>query len=403
MRLPAGTMIIFALLLAWAGQARADSWIPPSVTSYFSKDKSHRLTVHPRPFTNALDFFTDKVCGRELAGAPAKTRQRTARAVLERSDGRGGWTSVWAMPLRNEVAPVEAIVSNDGRYAVTFDNWHSMGFGDDVVVIYDAGGHVVGSFSLTDFLPEDFVSALPRSVSSIHWRGDPRFSGDGKSLIIPVVIPSQRERGERELIHISIELATGRPSPPSGSKWQEALSAAMEVGAARITAEREARARFEAPLLGPQSGGEREWHEYLREAFYRTAPDWREGSTSTTVLRAQTARDYEKSVTWVSEALGPTFHGDDDRSFASPSQENLAEVFEAAAARIRPGALKGVNIYVAITDAHRGRFERALAHSGARFIQLDPTRPIPQRPERLAARNAPPPVEEKLCAQSAGG
>jgi hypothetical protein len=36
------------------------------------------------------------------------------------------------------VAPVRALVSNGGEHVVTFDNWHSGGFRDNVVVIYAA-------------------------------------------------------------------------------------------------------------------------------------------------------------------------------------------------------------------------------------------------------------------------
>src|SRR5687767_5630364 len=103
------------LLLAWSATAAADSWAPPEVKSYFSANRQVRLTVHPRSFTNALDFFTDKVCEREPAGAPPGNRQRTARAVMERSDGIGGWTPIWTGPLVNEVAPVSALVADDGR------------------------------------------------------------------------------------------------------------------------------------------------------------------------------------------------------------------------------------------------------------------------------------------------
>jgi hypothetical protein len=387
-------------LLAWAGHARADSWAPPEVRNYLSANQSWRLTVHPRSFTNALDFFTDKVCGREPAGAPPRSGDRTARAVMEKSDGKGGWTRIWAAPLVNEVAPVEAIVSDDGLYSVTFDNWHSMGRGDNVVAIYDSRGQIVRSLTLTDFLPENYVTALPRSVSSTDWRGNPRFSKSGARLILPIVIPSRRYRNHPDTIDLSIDLATGRPTLPAGAEWAAASAAASAVNAAEARANRKQDARFEAPLLGPHSADERPWHDYLREAHYRLSPDWREASTWTTVLRSRSAPDYRKSEIWVAEALGPDSDGGDDRSFASPSQENLAMVFEAATAKLAPGALKDVRIYVAVTDAYRDRFVRALAHTGALFIQLDPTRPIPQRPDRLAARNSPPPAEPELCAPS---
>jgi hypothetical protein len=43
------------------------------------------------------------------------------------------------------VAPVSALVSEDGAYLITFDNWHSMGYGDDVVVLYRTDGTLIHS------------------------------------------------------------------------------------------------------------------------------------------------------------------------------------------------------------------------------------------------------------------
>lgn len=398
----ARALFVAALLLAWSAVARADSWAPPTVRSYLSRNGSYRFTVHPRPFTNALDYFSDKVCGREPAGAPARGRQTSARAILERSNGRGGWTRLWSEPLVNEVAPVEAMVSNDGLYSVTLDNWHSMGFGDDVVAIYDARGRVVRSLGLADLLPEAYVEALPRSVSSIWWRRNPRFSNDGTKLIVGIVIPSSTHELEPELVDISIDLATGRPIPPSGPRWDAALEAVAALKLAAEKAQAEATAYMLAPLHAPSSGRERDWYEYLREASRRTISEWKGAGPSLTVLRAPSAPDYKLSIPWIDSALANYAFPDEDRFFASPSQENLAEVFAKATARLAPGSLKGVRIHVAVGDGLRDLFVQALAHTGARFIQIDPAVPIPPRAAPLPARAPSVPEEEKLCASPAG-
>ncbi len=169
MRMMARWMAAVLVLLLWSAHAEADSWVPPQVETYYSANRQFRLTVHPRPFSNALAYFTDKVCEREPAGAPRGSIERTARAVMERRDG-ATWRRVWAAPLTNEVAPVDALVTDDGRFAVTFDNWHMMGHGDNVVAIHGLDGRLVRALGLTDMLPEAFVRALPRSVSSIGWR-----------------------------------------------------------------------------------------------------------------------------------------------------------------------------------------------------------------------------------------
>src|SRR3546814_8845680 len=49
----------------------------------------------------------------------------------------GHWLTVWKAPLANDVAPVDAVVSNAG-VSMTFDNWHGLGWGDDALVFYSA-------------------------------------------------------------------------------------------------------------------------------------------------------------------------------------------------------------------------------------------------------------------------
>ncbi|HEY5721075.1 MAG TPA: hypothetical protein VIT45_02010 [Allosphingosinicella sp.] len=378
---------IAATAALWlATGALADSWAPPRVQNFESANHQFRLTVHPRPFSDWLDYFTDKLCGREQAGTPAGNRQRSARAVMERSTA-GGWKKVWSGPLANELSPVSALVADDGRHVVTFDNWHSMGQGENVVVIYGARGRLIQSLKLTDLVPEAYVRALPRSVSSIQWSGKHALSGDGDLLVLKVVVPSPNNDG-KETIDLTVDLATGRPLPPSGPRWNAALKAASATVDARRRENEERNARFRAPLLGPNSTGEREWHEYLREAFYRTAHDGR-GSTSTTVLRLPDASDYAASEKWVREKLTKEYFSK-TRSFASPSQDNLAKVMADAAKTLKTGDLSGVQIFLAVDNEHFERIAAALAPSGADLIQHDPGKPIPQRPERLAAADAPP-------------
>ena len=205
---------LLALLLLTLGPSPslADSWALPEVTTYNSPNERFRLTVTPRPLESQLDYFADKVAQRKPAGQRAGSAQATAQGVLERREVEGRWTRIWAKPLRNEVAPVDALVSNDGRFAVTIDNWHLVGWGDDVVVIYGADGEVIRSLALSDFLSREHIGGLSRSVSSIHWGGEHRLSEDGNRLVLKVTSPGQESVGpDRRYQDIEIDLATGRP------------------------------------------------------------------------------------------------------------------------------------------------------------------------------------------------
>ena len=121
--------------LVLSAGAHADSWAPPEIEAYVSADRRARLTVTPRDVDGPFRYFEDKVRGREPAGQrPDSARtQATGGLELRRQDGR--WNLLWERPLLNEAAPVPALVSNDGAYVVTFDNWGSVGVGSNVVVI----------------------------------------------------------------------------------------------------------------------------------------------------------------------------------------------------------------------------------------------------------------------------
>jgi len=202
-----GLVITMCLCL----QARADSWLSPRTAVYTSEDGHWRMTVVPRG----------------IAGPVRPTGQM--EHLVE-----GRWQTVWKSTLVNETAPVNAIVSPQGR-AVTFDNWHSAGFGDDTVVLYDTQGQKVRALALEDFLPREYVCALPRSVSSIWWGGQHGFSADGGRLILRVIVPMKAEVlpdvRRPEHVEISLDAATGQVSAPESPAWNRALLAMRAVNA----------------------------------------------------------------------------------------------------------------------------------------------------------------------------
>ena len=319
-----GVAVIAAGLTFAPDPSCADSWMPPSPATYESCNHDFRLTVSPLQLQNQLRYFEDKVDGVEPAGqatgAPVEARGR-----LERRDADGQWSLVWDRPLVNEVGPVSALVSDAGDYVVTFDNWHSVGLGDNVVVLYDARGMVIRSLALTDIVPENYAAALPRSVSSLWWAGDHRI--DGGRLILQLRRPSSDPaEDEPRYVEASIDLSSGRVLPLDGPDWRAALEEAGRVRAQQAEAEAIAVTRRRAPLTGPANGDEAAWHAYLREAFYRLDPDWSETHPLVEVLRRPDAGDYDASVAWLAEALNED-HGADDRiMLGSPSQENLTRV-----------------------------------------------------------------------------
>lgn len=352
----------------------------PTTTTYTSCRGHARITVVPRDLENQLSYFEDKVNKVDPAGQ-AKGGTRFARARLERLTNKR-WQVVWEREIANDVAPVSAIVRDDGEYAVTFDNWHGVGYGPNAVAIYGGDGRLVRALSLADLVPKDYIEALPHSVSSIHWRGQPRFSPDGEKALIPVVIPSEIFAGEPATIEIAVALADGKVSPTNAASWDAALVSARKVLAEQIAVEAAAKTAFLTPLLGPEVNAERQWHDYLREAVGRLKGD--DVATSTTVLRLPGAKDYAVSEKWVREALIDSYA--DYVALASLSAPNLVSVLERIASKTPKGSLSNATVFIALSDQYWPDVTAAMQRTGAKLVQLDPTKPIPQRSERIARR-----------------
>lgn len=367
--------------------AIADSWLPAKVETYTSANGNWRLTVYPRELTSPLAYFQDKVDDKQNAGGVPGDGQRSAIGHMEhRRNGR--WQTVWRMPLANEVSPVDALVSNEGAVA-TLDNWHSTGWGDDAVVIYSDEGEQLGKFGLGAFLPKGYIDSLPHSVSSIHWRGEPRIDEKNRQLVIPVVVPTAKaqdgDEEDKAGIDIRFRLSDGALVPPAGKAWEDAMASATQADARRRQLEEEAKEQFISPLSAPHDGDEQSWHYYLREAFFRLDPDWEDDFPDTEVVPLPDNPKFALLSRYLGEALVDELNVDSAIMVASPSQEVLVQSLESQASKVKSGSLAKTRIYVAADNAHIPTIRAALGATGAEVIQLDIDKPIPQRKERLEA------------------
>ena len=139
-----GTTLL--IMLTFPGTLLADSWAAPS-------DQTYRST------NGAFEFFVS---------VPDWNRQKLeqgSRGTLRRKQG-DTWERVWERELVNRVSPVNAMVTDSGRYVVTFDEWHSIG--KKPVVIYGATGQLIAELNLADLKLENHPN-ISRSVSSYNW------------------------------------------------------------------------------------------------------------------------------------------------------------------------------------------------------------------------------------------
>lgn len=375
--------LVAALFLALAAllpvsPARADSWIPPHRTTYFSANRAFRLVVTPHvPADRNLRPYTQEATG--------PTAPDMARAILQRRDGRGGWRTQWQGPLRNAVMPVGAMIANDGRYVVTFNDWGGTGTGPNVVVIYDGTGGLVRALSLSDLVSEDYALTLGHSFSSIFWGGGRVFSADGDTLILGIMEPDEDGLtlgGDGGPLTLELTLATGQVIPPTGPAWEVARTASARVRATQRAWVARRLAFMTEPLLGPVNGDYDAWQSYLIEAFYRLYPG--PVHPSAWSLEAPGAERYVRTRDFAKDILVRSrLPADGATLLGSPDEEDLIRFLAEALPQIRPGAWRGGSLYIAAHDPNWPRIVAIVAPTGATPIQIDPTEPIPQLPERL--------------------
>lgn len=161
----------------------ADSWELPTRKTFYSKNRRFAVAIVPKQLAGQLEYFEDKVEGRPDAGAAEGIPNNWPRAFLYSVHPNDQLDLVTEFKLVNEVGPVTALVSDSGQYLVTFDNWHSRGYGNDTIVIYRTDGSLIRSLSLEDVLTTKDIAALPRSVSSIHW-GAADYIDEGSNLLV---------------------------------------------------------------------------------------------------------------------------------------------------------------------------------------------------------------------------
>lgn len=155
--------LLAALFLNDAGELRADSWIYPS---------------EARVFTSANGEYRFKVA------APKNDAERSQHhsgdsclGTLERHEN-DSFVKIWQRHLVNPVSPLDAIITDDGKSVVTFDNW--FGVGTDPIVIYNNKGDLVkrhtletlGLKAFTEDSTGDPEPPIKRSMSSVWWNDD---------------------------------------------------------------------------------------------------------------------------------------------------------------------------------------------------------------------------------------
>lgn len=403
MRIFLRLLLLLAFGLLTPATVQADSWLEPHVETFASPNGQFRLTVTPGAISSALAYYEDKVQGREPAGQ-AGNGPMAATGKLEQRQSDGSWVTVWDKPLVNEVRPVSAIVSDDGRHVATFDNWYSTGFGENVVVLYGADGSLVRSFALSDVVPAYFVDAFPRSVSSLHWRVDGSHF-EGSWLRVSAAEPGHDfAEQSRAILWIQIDANSGTPQPINPERMTRLRDVVCGAHLRAVASFNEYLVRERTGLSAPESPDSRAWTAYLEQATRRLFPvseqDFSDPFAGDPIYLLNPGdymyRDY---LDGFRDALEDHSLRGGRLVLGAPSQDALVAEIQRSARRIPAGSLTDRQLYIFADNMHWPAIHAALIPTGATLHQIDIEQPIEQSQQVLA--DLPPPREtDPACAVS---
>lgn len=379
-------LLAFAVLwLAAAGlfhvsEARADSWLPPEKKVTLSANGQFRFTVYPASEHKVDDFFEHEKAGRSSLRPHATGR-------LERKRARGGWQTVWKAPLANLYAPVDALVSDDGRHVVTFDDWYGEGTGENLIVIYRADGSVVRRMELLDLVPQYYADTLTNTFSSIWWRAGAEFAANGETLHVNVIPPGGGFPDAPGSLRFSIALAGGMLTLPPAGQWDAALRkarrTALEQARAGLVREHDAR----NPITAPEGCDDWPWQNYLSEVFERQASvGGQRQFVWEHVLLPAADRDHNRRLNNFVVSLGSSGARDNRLAVSAPcASDVLVGAAQAAAQMVqqRGKVITGRTLWIASPKADFDTVAQILTPTGITTIWIDPDLPIPQRADRF--------------------
>jgi uncharacterized protein (TIGR02145 family) len=167
------TLITFALCLS-TSPSFADSWGRPRPIRYYSENGNYMLLIFPKASVSDYISWHASSPGTEQGFTNTETHEVPCHAVLFKVH-ENDTTEIYQTKLINRLAPANAIVCNEGKSIVTFDNWGSVGTGSSVMVIYDENGELLNQYSLNDISPIPIENYM-KTTSSIWWRCQAKYT-----------------------------------------------------------------------------------------------------------------------------------------------------------------------------------------------------------------------------------
>lgn len=135
---------------------------------------------------------------------------KKCRGTLYKNLSDGKKKKIWSESLVNDQSPYGALIHNDGKFVVTFNDYAFLGYGENVVVIYDNLGELIKKLSLDDIIDFENQLNLKQSVSSIWWMGNHTIIESQNNLLLEIPFYSNfRQQEPDKFLYVLIDLNTG--------------------------------------------------------------------------------------------------------------------------------------------------------------------------------------------------
>ncbi len=174
------SMVLTLQLFVPANTVKADQWSLPTTESFLSGNGEYSFVVVPAGDTLDSKYIQDS----HEYDHPANTQAPADNAlgILYHLALDSIFEPCWISELSNRTRPVLALVHDEGKWVVTFDEWAHLGRSNNTVVIYDHLGVKTRGLALEDMLTTSKILNLPNSVGSTWWRISAEFV-NGQDLL----------------------------------------------------------------------------------------------------------------------------------------------------------------------------------------------------------------------------
>ena len=168
----------------------ADEWMKAHKKTYTSQNGIYELIIEPTytPKNYHKEIEKRNKNPKKYENSPLKDSIIPCHAKLYKKIGRWGRSELmWEKDLVNPIAPHNALITNNGKYVITFDDWYKLGYGENVMVVYGDEGDMIKRYKLHEIttLPQNQLSI---SVTSIWWYlGHEAYSEDPDKVKVLVV------------------------------------------------------------------------------------------------------------------------------------------------------------------------------------------------------------------------